>query len=196
MGKNFSCNNLGQRKKSDFYETPYSITHQFLQAFPWLGIRDILEPSSGNGAIVRVLDHFALGVVVGLDPLTDPGYDFLTYSFNRKFDLVITNPPFSLAEEFIKKAKEVSNRFIAFLLPLSYLHGKGRYDRVYNDTKFTLRSVYIFTRYPMLGEPLREDGKYHTGMMVYAWYLWDKEYEGKPTISWLDNNEYVLKKND
>lgn len=22
-GKNFSCNNLGQRKKSDFYQTPY-----------------------------------------------------------------------------------------------------------------------------------------------------------------------------
>ena len=31
-GKNFSCNNTeGKRKKSDFYETPYSITRQFLE---------------------------------------------------------------------------------------------------------------------------------------------------------------------
>ena len=31
VGKNFSCNNLGQRKASDFYETPYSLTRQFLE---------------------------------------------------------------------------------------------------------------------------------------------------------------------
>ena len=31
-GKNFSANNVrGQRKKSDFYETPYSITSHLLE---------------------------------------------------------------------------------------------------------------------------------------------------------------------
>jgi len=196
MGKNFSCNNLGQRKKSDFYETPYSLTEQFLQVFPWLNVKTVLEPAAGDGAITKVVERFALGSVEAYDPMTHEGYDFLSHSFDKKYDLVITNPPFSLAEQFIKKAKAVSKRYVAFLLPLSYLHGKGRYDRVYTDLTFPLREVLVFTRYPMLGEPLREDGKYHTGMMVYAWYLWDKEYEGKPTISWLDNNEYVLKKND
>jgi len=197
MGKNFSCNNLGQRKKSDFYETPYSMTRQFLKARPWFHVNTILEPSAGDGAIVKVLQEEFVGVdIKAFDPQTVSGYDYLNYHPAHLFDLIITNPPFSLAEQFIKKSKELSSRFIALLLPLSYLHGKGRYDRVYNDLDFPLREVFVFTRYPMLGDPLREDGKYRTGMMVYAWYLWDREYEGKPCISWLDNNEYVLTRND
>jgi len=54
-GKNFSCNNLGQRKKSDFYETPYSITQQLLdnEIFEY---QTILEPACGNGAISKVLE--------------------------------------------------------------------------------------------------------------------------------------------
>jgi hypothetical protein len=31
VGKNFSANNLGQRKASDFYETPYSITRHLFE---------------------------------------------------------------------------------------------------------------------------------------------------------------------
>ena len=48
----------------------------------------------------------------------------------------------------------------------------------------------------MLGEALREDGKYNTGMMVYAWYVWTNGYSGLPTVDWLDNNEDVLSKKD
>jgi CMP-N-acetylneuraminic acid synthetase len=40
----------------------------------------------------------------------------------------------------------------------------------------------------MLGEPLREDGFHNTGMMVYAWFVWRKEYYEEPKIRWLDNN--------
>jgi hypothetical protein len=47
-----------------------------------------------------------------------------------------------------------------------------------------------------LGEKLREDGKHNTGMMVYAWYKWNKNYKGEPSIQWLDNNEYILKKGE
>jgi hypothetical protein len=48
----------------------------------------------------------------------------------------------------------------------------------------------------MLGEKLREDGKYNTGMMVYAWYIFEKEYDGNPIIDWIDNNNDVLSKKD
>ena len=48
----------------------------------------------------------------------------------------------------------------------------------------------------MLGESLREDGKYKTGMMVYAWFVWESGYSGSPMIDWLDNNEDVLSKKD
>ena len=29
-------------------------------------------------------------------------------------------------------------------------------------------------------------------MMVYAWYVWDKQYKDKPYIEWIDNNEDVI----
>ena len=56
--------------------------------------------------------------------------------------------------------------------------------------------MYVFTRYPMLGESLRDDGKYNTGMMVYAWFVWENGYSGQPIVDWIDNNEDVLSKKD
>jgi hypothetical protein len=48
----------------------------------------------------------------------------------------------------------------------------------------------------MLGEKLREDGKYNTGMMVYAWFIFEKDYTGPSVVDWIDNNSDVLSKND
>ena len=62
--------------------------------------------------------------------------------------------------------------------------------------EYGLKKVYVFTRYPMLGEKLREDGKYNTGMMVYAWYIFENHYSGDPIIDWIDNNGDVLNKKD
>ena len=46
----------------------------------------------------------------------------------------------------------------------------------------------------MLGETLRTDGKYNTGMMVYAWYVFENGYIDLPTIDWIDNNNDILRK--
>ena len=182
-GKNFSANNTGKRKKSDFYETPYSLTRLLLDVEK---LDDtILEPAVGSGAIGSVLNEFEYSYM-GYDIEND----FLKQT--QKYDTIITNPPYSLAHEFILKAKENSRNKIVLLLPLSYLHGKKRYDEIWIDKQFPLARIYVFTRYPLLGEPLRQDGKHNTGMIVYAWFVWKKHYSGEPTIKWLDNNEFIL----
>lgn len=187
-GKNFSGNNLGQRRKSDFYETPYSITQQLLSVEDFEDV--VLEPACGEGAIVRVLGRAGYRVEA-----YDAETDFL--SETRPFPNVVTNPPFSLAYEFVQKCKSVCEDKFALLLPLSYLHGKRRYDNIYMDDTFPLARVHVFTRYPMLGDTLRDDGKYRTGMMVYAWFVWDKSFTGQhPEIHWLDNQAFVLGRND
>lgn len=186
-GKNFSCANLGQRKKSDFYQTPYSITQQLVQTGEIHGWKSTLEPACGAGAITKVLANSGFKNIVSYDSETD----FLKEC--GSYGQIITNPPFSLAYEFIIHAKKVATDKICFLLPLSYLHGKRRYDHIWQDKKFPLKCVYVFTRYPMLEDTVSEDGKYKTGMMVYAWYVWDKSYTGEPMIRWIDNNNYVLK---
>ena len=181
MNKNFSCNNQGKRKDSDFYETPYSITKHLLKNETFDG--SILEPAVGNGAISRFITN-----CISYDK------EFNFFNEVNNYDNIITNPPFSLAYEFILHAKKIANKKIVMLLPLSYLHGKKRFDNIYNDKIFPLSKIYVFTRYPLLGEKLREDGKYNTGMMVYAWYVWDKEYKGEPIIKWIDNHNDILKK--
>ncbi|WWA79567.1 methyltransferase [Xanthomonas phage Kintu] len=186
MGKNFSANNLGQRKASDFYETPYSITQSLLDAEGFDRGARTLEPACGDGAITRVLAASGFSDIVGYDAETD----FLREE--STFPQIITNPPFSLALDFILKAKSVARNKFAMLLPLSYLHGKERLDKVYSDREFPLACVHVFCRYPMLGDPLRDDGKYRTGMMVYAWFVWDKHHVGDPNVKWIDNQPFVL----
>lgn len=189
-GKNFSCNNVaGKRKKSDFYETPYSITKQLLEKIRLYG--KVLEPACGNGAIVKELKEYKRDKIKVTSYDINTGKDFLKET--NKYDFIVTNPPFSIAEQFIEHALEIASDSY-FLLPLSYLHGKKRYDKFYNN--HVLSEIFVFTRYPMLGDPLRIDGKYRTGMMVYAWFhfVWDAGLY--PKIHWLDNNEYVISKKD
>lgn len=191
-GKNFSGNTgriQKKRKKSDFYETPYSITQHLLEREMFDFSMTVCEPACGNGAITKILkQYFSPEKIIAYDLEKN----FLTE--NGSYDYIITNPPFSLANDFILKAKTVTKKKFAFLLPLSYLHGKKRHDTIFMDKKYGLKTIYVFTRYPMLGEPLRKDGKYNTGMMVYGWYVFENNYSGKPMIDWIDNNEDVLSK--
>lgn len=182
-GKNFSCNNTGKRNKSDFYQTPYCLTKLLLENEELKGT--VLEPACGKCAIVKILPR--------CDEYYDIDKDFLTET--RHFGTIITNPPFSLAKEFILKAKAIADNKIIMLLPLSYLHGKDRYDTIYQDKVFPLKKVYVFTRYPLLDENIYYNGCHKTGMMVYAWYVWEKGFDGLPGISWLDNDKYVMRKN-
>lgn len=189
-GKNFSGNNMGQRRKSDLYETPYSMVQQLLDVEPFDINAITLEPACGNGAILKVLRNNGFSLAYGYDRERN----FLSETVQHC--QIITNPPFSLAYEFITTAKRIATEKFAFLLPLSYLHGKQRLDGIYSDKTFPLSRVYVFCRYPMLGDPLREDGKYRTGMMVYAWFVWDRQHASEPNIRWIDNQRFVLSKAD
>lgn len=190
MGKNFSCNNAsGKRKESDFYETPYALTRLFLDTKELSPNETTLEPACGGGAITRMLREYGFKNVISGD--IQQGLDFMDNKV--PVEQIITNPPYSLAYEFIKHAKEITLGKICFLLPLSYLHGKQRFDDIWMDKTFPLKKVYVFTRYPMLGEPIRDDGRFNTGMVVYAWYVWERGYRGQAELAWLDNNPYVLK---
>ena len=183
-GKNLMQNGNKKRLKGDRYQTPYSCTKQLMEVEKFEGI--ILEPACGNGAILSVLKMKNYDV---------SAYDISFYPYinflqsNGNIDNIITNPPFSLALEFILKAKEIYRNKIAFFMPLSYLHGLKRYEaQVFKE----LKTVYVFVRYILLSNRIREDGKYKTGYIAYAWYVWEKEYKGHAYIKHINNQKYVL----
>ena len=52
-------------------------------------------------------------------------FDFLNDETDFEFDMIITNPPYSLKDEFIKKCYEWNKPF-CLLLPITALEGKNR----------------------------------------------------------------------
>ncbi len=53
------------------------------------------------------------------------GFDFLTDEPSHDFDLIITNPPYSLKDQFLERCYQ-HHRPFALLLPLTALEGKRR----------------------------------------------------------------------
>jgi hypothetical protein len=206
-GKCFSKCDRGQRHKHDFYQTPFSMTRQFLDIINIKPNNLILEPCAGKGAIVKVLKERNFRVIQH-DFFTD-GIDFLSYE--HKSDIIITNPPLSLSTDIILHCKQVAKKYFCLFMPIEYLHGEERYKKIYSiNDGYPLTQVYIFTRRAMLTEEVRKDGMYNTGMVTWAWFVWTKTgvqrltgsigdtrtFVINPAIHWIDNNAYVLRKSN
>ena len=74
----------------------------------------IWECACGKGNLVKALNSKGF-LTEGTDLLT--GHDFLTWH-PKKYDCIITNPPFSIKQKFLERAYELGKPF-AFLLPLT-----------------------------------------------------------------------------
>lgn len=191
VGKNFRARNPAAARKGDLYETPYSMTTQLLEVERFSTWEPILEPACGNGAIVRPLEKAGFKVHA-FDIAT--GADFLALDYEgRPWPQIITNPPYSLASEFVLQAKRSCSSKFAFLLPLDYLHGLDRFKTIFLDDDFPLARVWTFVRRPDLRAPIREDGKYPTGALTFAWFIWDRSHRGPYQGGWINNQQFVLK---
>jgi hypothetical protein len=147
----------------------------------------VCEAATGNDAITNILRQ-------SWNPELISAYDVERDFFQdtNSYDYIVTNPPFSRAIEFIHQAKRLTRNKFCLLLPLNYLHGKKRYEEVYKDTLYGLARVHIFTRAIILNDdPIREDGKAKSGMLVYAWYVFQNGYGDQPKISWIDNGDDI-----
>ena len=75
----------------------------------------------GSSNITKILKDNGYGVVT----THKKDFDFLKDIPEFNFDMIITNPPYSLKDEFIKKCYEYNKPF-CLLLPLTSLEGIGR----------------------------------------------------------------------
>ena len=123
--------------------------------------------------------------------LIDRGYgigdiDFLTYNFDDKVDWIVTNPPYSLAKEFIDKSLSITNKGVAMFLKIQFLEGQARRDW-FKETP--LKYVYVFSKRQ---DPLRDGqalnpktGKKWGSTMCFAWFIWEHNYDGEPIVRWI-----------
>ena len=185
-------NSISKREENDFYATDPETLKLFLYEF-WKDNSfegDILEPACGQGHISKTLEEMLPSFNIISTDLIDRGYgqggiDFLTYDYGRTFGTVITNPPFSLAKEFIEKGLEVSKKYVIMLCKIQLLEGVKRKDMFLNTP---LKYVYVHTTRQATwkgGKPTDSKGKKWATTMCLAWFVWDKEYIGEPIIRWI-----------
>lgn len=158
---------------ADFYPTPpWAIRALMEYAPPFNGTKftTCLEPACGDGTMSRTLSEY-FDEVKSCD-LHDRGYgtqqDFLTMPTHIKYDWVITNPPFSLAEQFILKAFEVSTVGVAMFARTQLLEGKGRYQRLYSPRPPTYVMPFV-ERVPIFKRVLKPNASTATS---YSWFVW------------------------
>ena len=185
-------NSKFKREENDFYATDPNTLRDFLNEFLKDNVFNgtILEPACGQGHLSKVLEEEFPELKVISSDLIDRGYgetgvDFLTADYNEKIDVVITNPPYSIAQEFIEKGLEVSDRLVIMLCKLQFLEGAKR-QMFFKNTP--LKYVYVHSKRqnPQRGgEPLSPEGKKWSSTICFAWFVWDKTYSGEPIIRWI-----------
>ena len=181
-----------ERVECDYYATPYQATEMLLDEVKFSG--NFLEPCVGGGHIVDVIKkYYPDECVYGVD-LVDRGYpntlvaDFLKHDFlGQKFDNVVTNPPYSLAQEFLEKSMEVVNDGgkIAMFLKIQFLEGAKRREMF---KKYPPKYIYVFSKRQnpwRNGSPVDEKGKPWSSTMCFAWFVWEKGFTGEPIVRWL-----------
>lgn len=156
-----------QDNPHDFFPTPPAVTRAFIEACP---LPDGLwcEPAAGAGDIVRAVGPREGWCTYDIRDVPNPGSvihlpctDFLQEDDERDFDVIITNPPFSLAEEFVRKARKKATH-VAMLLRLAFLETRRR-EQLHAEHP---SDVYVLSRRPSF----TNNGA--TDSCAYAWFVW------------------------
>lgn len=173
-----STNRGSKRKENDFYSTPKEALDPILPHLP--KTVEFWEPAAGDGRLIlwlRESGRTAWGIdlnhgfvawmegeAVGIDK-SNQGRDFLDDKTPRQF--IITNPPFSLAQEFVTHSLEVADETM-LLLRLNFLGAQKRRDWWKTrepDAIFVLSNRPDFTG----------DGG---DSCEYGWFYWGHRYQG------------------
>lgn len=176
-----------ERKPSDFYPTPYEGTESLIPVIKTLfpDGAAIWDPCCGDMDMVRVLQWH--GFEVTSTDIRDTGQgigdiDFLNDDVTTKLgweprpDMIVMNPPFSLAAEFIRKALSYTPN-VACLMKIDYWNAISRLPlwRENIPTFFfplTFRLAFL------------KDERGNSPLMNCAWAVWtDEKYREWPNCT-------------
>lgn len=156
-----------RREAQDFYATPnwcYELLNSYID---WDKVYTTMEPCCGDGRIVDwILKKNIKCVYSDIERRFDLPLlrvcDYLTTPMD-KVDLIITNPPFSLAFEFLQKGLQES-RSSCWLLRLNFLASNKR-SKWFKEHEPD--ALYVLSKRPSF-----VNGK--TDMTDYGWFIYDK----------------------
>ena len=168
-----------ERKPYDFYATPIDCVENFINNYGVDRIKgNILEPSAGNGNVIQALRQKKVqGIITALE-IRDEERDslnrlsdkviignFLDWKADKNYDVIIGNPPYTFAREFIEKCFKIGkeNTVIIKLLRTAFLESKSRYEFW---QRHPLSGLYTLSKRPSF------TGK-GSDATSYSWFIWD-----------------------
>lgn len=197
MSEGVSITGRIRNTEYDFYETPRWATEKVVEQMLIDGLiskyDEILEPCCGAGAISDVLETYGFENVSKSDIQTidcikgNKGIDVYDIE-DAVCDVVFTNPPYNLMTRkeakggsMLKEFLRISKHKVVLLLNVFFLSSKERKELLEQSH---LRHIYVHSdRVTMFlhGEEEPKNG----GTKMYIWTVFDKDYNGKPTLSWI-----------
>ncbi|WP_436663579.1 hypothetical protein ACOALA_13645 [Alicyclobacillus acidoterrestris] len=93
---------------------------------------------------------------------------------SERYDFIITNPPFSLAQEFVEKSLTLANCVI-MLLRLNFL-ASGKRKEFWE--KHPPTAIHVLTKRPSFTGT-------GTDATDYAWFVWDTTGRQKRGLYWI-----------
>lgn len=179
---------IWERDPDDFYVEDFWCSAALFQRETFAN--PVLDPACGLGRIVataRAHGHSAIGAdKVRRSSFCQDEGDFLK-SQMRGFDFVC-NPPFGIADEFVKHALELAGGKVAMLLPATWHFGAKRSAWLKTTP---LRRIYALTPRPSMppGAVIIAGEEPGGGVKDFAFYVWLKGYDGPVEASWLSRDE-------
>jgi hypothetical protein len=158
----------------DNFPTPGWCVRRLLDIWqPPVGV--LVEPACGDGAIIREIRgaqwHWISYDVREVQTVAEMHRqcDFLTVATpGPTVKAVITNPPYCLAEEFIRKSRALyPNAELVFLLRLAFL---ASHERLPLWRDIGVPDIMVLPNRPSFG--LNKKGKRGTDSTDYAWFRW------------------------
>ena len=181
---NASSHSEWERETNDYYATPPVAVGKLLEKETLSNL--ILEPACGQWHISKILEQYGKQVVSSdlINRWYGDQIDFLSDSFmnNWHWDIV-TNPPFSTAQEFVEKSLSIirENRKVCMLLRIQFLEWVKR-NKFFQENP--PRKVYVFSRNIRCAK--NWDFTNATwNASTYCWFIWEKWYKWLPEIDWI-----------
>ena len=155
---------MAERLENDSYPTPIYSLEPLLERIDFSKVNSFLEPCTGDN---RIFDRIPLPSESKYWAELRKGVDYLTTEF-KDIDLIVTNPPFSISLDFIKKSLTEA-KTVCYLQRLNWLGSKARKDFWNNNTP---DKIFVLSKRPQFKKELGLSGG--TDSTEYCWFIWDK----------------------
>lgn len=152
-----------------------------------------LEPAAGDSRIVNAMRSVDASGAIDAVEISRIGRsasatnwfedDFIAWRPREAiyYDRIVTNPPYTLAEEYVSKCLDLlaSGGQLILLLRLAFLEGQGRYERLWRHEAFVPARIWTLAKRPSF------DG-HGTDATAYGVFEWCADKRRFPELRWLE----------